>query len=133
MGMATLTMSGENSAVPNETKSDETKNTKKSVSEDFMEAKSNWLKLMFSEKLYETLFSAIDSTRQLPEPAREKMIHDILEEFFGEFFAEMECMDLTAEVNLVKDAIKKHNSHFQATIPVLSEEEILSNMKEELI
>jgi len=96
----------------------------KCVSEDFAEAKNNWLKLMFSEKFYETLFSAIDATRQMPEPSQKKLITEILEEFFGEFFAEAENFDLTADVNLVKDAIQKHNSHLQTSIPVLSEEEI---------
>jgi len=48
-----------------------------------------------------------------------------LEEFFSEEILEMLCRDSADEINLITDAIQKHSSHLQTSIPVLSDEEIL--------
>jgi hypothetical protein len=88
------------------------------------------LKLLLSEFLYKTLFTAMDASRhiseiQTPTETQTDIINEILEEFFSEEILEMLCRDAENETILITDAIKKHSSHLQSSIPVLSDEEFL--------
>jgi hypothetical protein len=103
--------------------------------DDFRNAKSEWIMLLFSQWLYEALFSMFDENRPImPAEQRQAMtetqpadestaskIHELLVEFFEKSGFEIVCREL---LHAYVDAVQQTIFQAQPNIPVLPEEEM---------